>query len=336
MEDSARVLSRAAGPLNSDVMFIGEAPGRLGADTFEIPFHGDKSGHNFEELLAFAGLNRSQIFVTNGVLCNPKAETGNNATPSKSEVANCSGYLKEQLDLLQPKVVVTLGAVALEALKLVSPHDFSLSTHVRTKNPWFGRFLLPLYHPGARAMVHRSMANQRSDYQFVAEEIRRLTQAKRRPSGKSSQSVSTIAEAIIRRRGQVSYFGLHKLFFLVECEAASKLGHQLSTAFFLRQKDGPYCTDLHLAKLQKAIPSLVVTSSSDRLMLSVKGGDLFAESTNALADDAIDVMERVIANAGTLSDSELKTRVYLSKPMRKILRMERSHLVNLYNSPIVL
>ena len=81
MEGSKRVLNRAAGALNATIMFIGEAPGRLGADASEIPFHGDKAGHNFEELLEGASLSRADIFVTNAVLCNPKDENGNNAPP---------------------------------------------------------------------------------------------------------------------------------------------------------------------------------------------------------------------------------------------------------------
>lgn len=329
------MLSRAAGPLQSLIMFIGEAPGRLGADTYEIPFHGDKSGHNFEDLLAFAGLNRSQIFVTNAVLCNPKAESGNNATPTRKEIQNCSGYLEEQLLLLQPKIVVTLGAVALEALKSVSPHELTLSGSVRTKNSWFERILIPLYHPGARAMVHRSMANQRSDYQFVAEEFRRLGSKKRVQSGRTEESVAKIAELIIRSRGTVSYFALHKLLFLVECEAAKTLGHQISKAFFLRQKDGPYCTDLHISKLQKAIPDLSVITENNKLYLSVKRPSSLFDSASgiALGDEAV-VVDDVLKASRDLSDAELKTRVYLSTPMRRLLRIERSHLVNLYNSPI--
>src|SRR5690606_12666891 len=110
MCESQRVLNRSGGALDADVMFIGEAPGRLGADNSGIPFHGDKSGHNFEELLEFAGLNRSRIFVTNAVLCNPRDEDGNNSTPTKNEVQNCSDYLAKQIRIINPKIVVTLGA----------------------------------------------------------------------------------------------------------------------------------------------------------------------------------------------------------------------------------
>jgi uracil-DNA glycosylase family 4 len=154
MCDSQRVLNRSGGSLNADIMFIGEAPGRLGADNTGIPFHGDKSGHNFEELLEFAKLDRSRIFVTNAVLCNPRDEEGNNSTPTKIEVQNCADHLAEQIRIINPKVVVTLGATALESTRFTSPHTLVLREAVRTGNEWFNRILIPLYHPGQRAMMH--------------------------------------------------------------------------------------------------------------------------------------------------------------------------------------
>lgn len=334
MEESARVLSRAAGPLDAQLMFIGEAPGRLGADSSEIPFHGDKSGHNFEEFLAFSGLNRARIFVTNSVLCNPKCESGNNSTPSKTEVINCSDYLKQQLDLLQPRIVVTLGSVALDALNNIEPHHLRLTEHVRKVHAWYGKKLIPLYHPGARAMVHRSMANQRSDYQFVAEQLRRLDKTSRQVSGETQRSVVNVAKEIIRKKGSVSYFGLHKLLFLVECEAWRRLGHQLTSAFFLRQKDGPYCTDLHIFKLRKAMPGLIVSDVHDRLALQLPPDGLFDEMPNELPAEVQQIIGDVLESSAMLSDAELKTKVYLSKPMRSMLRTEKTHLINLYNSPI--
>lgn len=335
MEDSARVLSRAAGPLDAQVMFIGEAPGRLGADSSEIPFHGDKSGHNFEEFLAFAGLDRSKIFVTNSALCNPKCESGNNSTPNKSEINNCSEYLKQQLDLLQPRIVVTLGSVALDALNNIVSHHFRLGEDVRTVHTWYGRKLIPLYHPGARAMIHRSMANQRSDYQFVADQLRRLDKTTRKVSGVTKRPVAMLAKEIIRKKGLVSYFGLHKLLFLVECEAWNRLGHQLTGAFFIRQKDGPYCTDLHLFKLRKALPGLIVVSDiHDRPVLRLPLHGLFDELPNELPAEIQQIISNVLESSATLSDAELKTRVYLTKPMRSMLRIEKTHLINLYNSPI--
>lgn len=334
MENSARVLSRAAGAVDAQLMFIGEAPGRLGADASEIPFHGDRSGHNFEELLAFAGMERSTLFITNSVLCNPKSEDGTNATPNKVEVHNCSDYLKQQIELVNPRIVVTLGSVALDALNNIAKHNLHLTKHVRSAHSWYGRKLIPLYHPGARAMVHRSMANQRSDYQFVSDQLRRLDKTAK-VSGVTKKPVALIAREIIRKRGIVSYFGLHKLLFLVECEAWKRLGHQVTSAFFLRQKDGPYCTDLHLAKLQKALPDLVVSKDSDsRISLRFRQIDLFNVDPKELPEEILGVVSDVVEATASLSDTELKTRVYLTMPMRSMLRLERTQLINLYNSPI--
>lgn len=334
MEESARVLSRAAGPLNAKLMFIGEAPGRLGADTYEIPFHGDKAGHNFEELLGFAGLDRSRVFITNSVLCNPKAENGTNATPKKIEISNCSGYLKEQIDLLNPEIVVTLGGVALEALNQIELHNLSLSAHVRSMQNWYGRNVIPLYHPGARAMIHRSMANQRSDYQFVAERLRKLGSTNRQSFTPTKRTVSALASEILLHKGAVSYFGLHKLLYLVECEAWKQTGHNLTDAFFIRQKDGPYCTDLHLAKLRKALPNLVVTGGVTKPILQLGQGGMFDGEFAALSNEFTSIVLKVVNSVDGLSDAELKSRVYLSTPMRRMLRFERTSLVNLYNSPI--
>ena len=68
MEGSARVLGPGCGPLNAPLLFVGEAPGRLGADGSHLPFHGDKSGHNFEKLIEQVGISRYEVFVTNAVL----------------------------------------------------------------------------------------------------------------------------------------------------------------------------------------------------------------------------------------------------------------------------
>src|ERR1043166_614362 len=155
MRNSARVLNYSAGNLNADLFFIGEAPGRLGADETEVPFHGDTSGRNFEDLLSFAGVSRNDVFVTNAVLCNPKNEDGNNSTPTLGEAANCHPFLRRQIELVSPKIVVPLGNTALRALAGIEPHGFTLSQHVRTIHPWFGRCARRCY--GRRALPAREL-----------------------------------------------------------------------------------------------------------------------------------------------------------------------------------
>ena len=314
-------------------MFVGEAPGRLGADNSGIPFHGDKSGHNFEELLEFAKLDRSKIFVTNAVLCNPKDEMGNNSTPTKIEVQNCAEHLMAQIRIINPKIVVTLGATALESTRFTSAHSLVLREAVRTSNKWFNRILIPLYHPGQRAMMHRSFANQRSDYQFVAEQLKRLI--KRPPTTKTikvNSAILPIVKEILMSMASVDYFKLHKLYYLVEYTYFKEHQQRLTNAYIVRQKDGPYCTDLHIQKLKKGLPELEIKTSRGNLFLGLSHS-LF-DTYEHLNGRAGDIIHSVISKYGSLSNEEIKTKVYLTEPMRNFLRMERNEHMNLYNVPI--
>ena len=334
MKDSQRVLGPSAGSLRAPIMFIGEAPGRLGADSSGIPFHGDKAGHNFEQLLRQVGISRYAAFVTNAVLCNPRDEAGNNSTPSSQEVENCSAHLREQIDLVSPRIVVSLGATALRATSLIEQHQFSLQKHVRTAQRWYGRILIPAYHPGQRAMVHRSFANQLSDYQFIAETLNRLDKNKRKMSTSLRADTYEIVDFITRTIPAMSYFKLHKIFYLAEYAAAKELGERLTTAYIVRQKDGPYCTDLHIAKLKKAFPDLQIQTRTNGLFLSRSRMGLFDSLGGTLHKQAIEILDGVIKKYASYDDAQLKTAVYLTVPMRRILRAEKSLRKNFFNVPI--
>jgi len=145
-------------------MFIGEAPGRLGAERYGIPLFGDRTGDTFEVLLAAAGLTRDRVFITNAVLCNPRTANNLNDSPARREIKNCSLWLRQTVEILSPTVVVTLGVIALWAASLIETHRLKLSKNVGQPLPWFGRVLLPLYHPGPRALIHRPLAAQVRDY----------------------------------------------------------------------------------------------------------------------------------------------------------------------------
>lgn len=338
MKSSARILGLSSGSLTAKVVFIGEAPGRLGADTTGIPFHGDKAGDNFELLLDFVGISREDIFVTNAVLCNPKDDAGNNGTPSADEIANCSTFLKEQIELINPGIVVTLGANALKATAIIASHSLTLRDHVRSSHVWFGRQLVPLYHPGQRAMIHRSLANQRSDYQFVADQMKRLGVKPRAVRGQTADSVADAVRAILHVKGEVSYFALHKILYLVEWSYMNERSKRLTGAYFIRQKDGPYCTDLHLPKLKNAIPDIQIRKNGTALYLRLAGRDLFDDphQTDSSDSEAEKFIQNELEKYGNKSDSELKTRAYLTKPMRAILRQEKNKATNMYNSPILI
>ena len=177
MDGRRRLLSAANGGLHPRVCFIAEAPGRLGGDRTAVPLSGDQSGRNFDRLLVEAGLRRAEIFITNAVLCNPRDAKGRNAPPSAAEMRTCSSFLAATLALLQPPVVVTLGAVALRALALIAPHEATLARSVGEVIPWHGRWLAPLYHPGPRAQLHRSFGQQAEDFRRLGEFVRRCERA---------------------------------------------------------------------------------------------------------------------------------------------------------------
>ena len=166
LADKIAVLSELNGPLNPRVFFIAEAPGRQGADRTRRPFYGDKSGENFQILLDSIGLRREEIFITNTVMCSPRTVTDANRKPTRSEIRNCSNLLRRQIELIDPGVIATLGSVALDALKQISPHDLKLKEHAGSVHNWNERLLVPLYHPSPQVIaMQRGLGLQRQQWQ---------------------------------------------------------------------------------------------------------------------------------------------------------------------------
>jgi len=175
MCEQTAVLSALNGPLDARVMFIGEAPGRKGADRTRVPFSGDQSGKNFDRFISSIELQRDQMFITSAALCNPRSPTGANRRPSAGEVANCSAFLGRTIALVDPQLIVTLGGVALEALKPIHYHELNLKDSAGEIHRWNGRLLVPLYHPSPQVLItSRREAAQLQDYQVVARAVKRL------------------------------------------------------------------------------------------------------------------------------------------------------------------
>ena len=163
------VLSNHNGALAARVMFIGEAPGRQGGDRTRVPFTGDASGRNLQRYLDSIGLRREQLFITNAALCNPRTQTGANRRPTGREVANCAPFLRRQLEIIDPPVVATLGAVSLAALKSIEYHELTLREAAGKIFNWGGRLLVPLYHPSPQVLAsHRREEAQLKDYTALA------------------------------------------------------------------------------------------------------------------------------------------------------------------------
>ena len=162
------VLSELNGSPDARIMFIGEAPGRKGADRTRVPFSGDQSGANLDRFLNSINLTRKEIFITSAALCNPRSESGANRKPTQKELANCSSFLRRTIELVDPRVIVTLGSVALEALKRIQYHELSLKTSAAQIQTWNDRVLVPIYHPSPQVLAsHRREAAQLADYQIV-------------------------------------------------------------------------------------------------------------------------------------------------------------------------
>ncbi|HEY2866480.1 MAG TPA: uracil-DNA glycosylase [Pyrinomonadaceae bacterium] len=173
LADKTAVLSHLNGSLEPRVFFVGEAPGRAGADRTRRPFFGDKSGENFQKLLDSIGLSREDIFITSAVMCSPRSATDANRRPARSEIKNCSTYLKRILDLIDPPIVATLGSVALEALKLIQYHEFTLREHAGKIQTWGGRRLVPLYHPSPQVIAsQRGLETQLTHFQTLGKLLR--------------------------------------------------------------------------------------------------------------------------------------------------------------------
>ncbi|MBV9279580.1 MAG: uracil-DNA glycosylase [Chloroflexi bacterium] len=127
------------GPGDAQIMLVGEAPG-FNEDKQGRPFVG-AAGKFLEELLGIAGLRRADVFITNVVKHRPP----NNRDPMPDELGACRGYLDEQIKLINPRVIVTLGRFSLGTF---FPGSMISKVHgeVREKD---GRFYFHLYHPAA-------------------------------------------------------------------------------------------------------------------------------------------------------------------------------------------
>jgi uracil-DNA glycosylase family 4 len=127
------------GSLTADIMIIGEGPGYY-EDQQGRPFVGP-AGRLLEELLASIGLNREDVYITNMIKC----RAPNNRDPLPGEIQACKPYLDRQLELIRPRVVVTLGRYSFAKFFPDEPIGKARGTPRR----WNGLTIYPMYHPAA-------------------------------------------------------------------------------------------------------------------------------------------------------------------------------------------
>ena len=125
---------------NADIMFIGEGPG-ADEDAQGIPFVG-KAGKLMNNAFEGIGINREEVYIANIVKCRPPG----NRNPENDEVISCIDYLRNQVVLVKPKIVVVLGSVALKA---ILGDEYSIT---KTRGKWIekkGIRYMPTFHPAA-------------------------------------------------------------------------------------------------------------------------------------------------------------------------------------------
>jgi uracil-DNA glycosylase family 4 len=339
--DRVKVLSNANGNLYTKVVFIAEAPGRLGADRTKIPLYGDRTGDNFEKLLGNIGWTRDQIFITNAVLCNPRQDNGNNGTPTLEEIENSSAYLEMVISLIKPDVIVTLGAIALKALGIISPHRINLRDNVAKVHSWNNLQLFPLYHPAPRALIHRSILKQRSDFMRLSKLVHPLSGLiKTKKINVNTKTIynsgTTPIQQVIRTfldLGQrMTYFKLTKLLYLFDLHSQEKLGYAFASDTYLRQVDGPWPPSLY--KAISAMDGYEVKKFFSGRIPCVQIGPSSRTDIH-LTDEILEIITEVWDKYQSFNNSAIKVAAYRTEPMQLILEAE-SQGKKMLNKPIVL
>lgn len=129
------------GRSDSTLMFVGEAPGR-NEDLQGEPFVG-RAGQLLNQLLDEVHIPRETVYIANVIKCRPP----NNRDPQPDEIDHCKGYLRQQIRLIQPRVVVTLGNFA---TKLLMNTTTGITRMRGQAYPWWlGATLIPTFHPAA-------------------------------------------------------------------------------------------------------------------------------------------------------------------------------------------
>jgi uracil-DNA glycosylase len=149
---------------HADLMFVGEAPG-FHEDKQGLPFVG-QAGKLLDKLLGGIGLDRSQVYVANVLKCRPPG----NRDPQPDEIESCEPHLFRQIELIQPRLVATLGNFATKLLSgkqtgITRVHGVEQETSVGGNRV----LLYPLYHPAAALYTPRMLEVLQQDFARIPE-----------------------------------------------------------------------------------------------------------------------------------------------------------------------
>ena len=168
-------LNEHNGPVPSEIMIIGEATNVGTDDMIAKPMWDSPSGWNLNKLLDSVGISREEVFVTNTVLHTPVRYDGGMRYVTPQEQGACSHFLREQINIVNPLIICTLGNRALEGLAQSVEHHLSLRHDVGRAFPVDKtRWLIPLYHPSPQVMSSwRTWNQQYIDYQSIPRTLAR-------------------------------------------------------------------------------------------------------------------------------------------------------------------
>jgi uracil-DNA glycosylase family 4 len=147
---------------DADLLFIGEAPG-VHEDKQGIPFVG-AAGQLLTRMLEGIGRSRDEVYIANVIKCRPPG----NRDPLPEEIEACTPWLIEQISLIQPSVIATLGNVA---TKFVLQTEQGITRMRGSVYPWHGRKVIPTFHPAA--ILHgggeksRQFADLQEDFALI-------------------------------------------------------------------------------------------------------------------------------------------------------------------------
>ena len=141
------------GPVDAKILMIGESPG-YNEDLQNKAFVGD-AGRILDQLLGLINLKRNDIYITNILKCHPPK----NHNPNRQEIDSCIGYLYRQIDIIKPKIIITLGKYASKEIFNKFNLEFTRISELHGKLFEVGKVkIIPLYHP-AVACYHNEMIN---------------------------------------------------------------------------------------------------------------------------------------------------------------------------------
>lgn len=162
--DTRTTLVFGVGDPAARVMLVGEAPGK-NEDLKGEPFVG-AAGQLLGELLAHAGLTREDVYIANVLKCRPP----NNRDPEPGEIETCTPFLREQIRVIEPEVLVTLGNFA---TKFVLRTEIGI-TRLHGRVQQAGRFtVLPIFHPAAAIYDRTKRDALFADFETLRELLRR-------------------------------------------------------------------------------------------------------------------------------------------------------------------